>query len=155
MLSMMDSVSTLHTIPPEDMRWHDIFQKFSRYVKERGHVYILAHYRDSDGFPLGDWVRLQRTFNNEGRLTEDQQQLFDALPGWTWDARENAWLMAYQHLLEFVRDTGSADVLLNYTSPDGFQLGTWVKNQKKAYRRGSLSGDKVDRLTSHAGWSWD
>ena len=41
-----------------------------------------------DGYRLGQWVSDRRKDHAKGRLATDRVAKFEALPGWTWDARQ-------------------------------------------------------------------
>ena len=50
---------------------------------------------------------------------------------------------------------GNASVYQKYVTPDGFKLGSWASDQRKNNSKNLLSQDRIDRLETLTGWSWD
>lgn len=61
----------------------------------------------------------------------------------------SAWDLVFVELNEFVADHGHA------RPGRGTRLGEWCERQRRAYRRGMLSPERVDQLSSLPGWAWD
>jgi superfamily II DNA or RNA helicase len=66
-------------------RWEDGFVRLQRFVEQRGHARIPATMME-DGFKLGQWVSLQRTARRLNRLSSEQINRLEAVPGWVWRA---------------------------------------------------------------------
>jgi hypothetical protein len=107
------------------------------------------------GHQLGKWVNNQRQARRKGRLSTEQQDRLDALPGWTWNWREANWEEGFTHLEGFVTEEGHARVPQSQVADDGYRLGAWVNNQRQARRNGELSTARADRLGAVDGWMWD
>ena len=137
----------------KEVRWHQGFKCLQRFVANNGHARVPnAHYED--GFPLGRWVLRQRQLHGCGELNPAREAELRTIPGWVWDVDEESWEMAYSLLCAFVEREGHPRVpqkaLVN-----GVRLGTWVSNQRKAQKKGQLSPERAERLSSLPGWSWD
>lgn len=59
--------------------------------------------------------------------------------------REEIWNRKYQDLKIFYQREGHSDVPEGYRVDD-YDLGCWLSDQKKAYRKGSLSRERVEKL---------
>ena len=70
--------------PNKDL-WEEGFQHLLRYVEQHGHAAPTKRFI-RDGFPLGVWVKVQRTRFRAGRMPRDRQARLEALPGWVWHA---------------------------------------------------------------------
>jgi Helicase associated domain len=72
---------------PLDALWADGFSVLERFVAREGHARVTRNHVEK-GFPLGPWVKEQRSMYREGRLPDDRATRLVALPGWVWNARK-------------------------------------------------------------------
>jgi hypothetical protein len=79
----------------------------------------------------------------------------EAIPGWTWSIKEDAFERAIQSLIDYSKETGHSRVSKGYVTETGFPLGTWVNNKRKDFRDGKLPLDQVEVLEGINGWSWN
>ncbi|WP_263998778.1 DEAD/DEAH box helicase [Mycobacterium yunnanensis] len=135
-------------------KWEDGFRHMLAYVIQYGHARVPRWTETEDGYRLGAWVNTQRNSYKAGTLTVDRQERLLKLPGWTFDSRAGQWDDAYQRLLEYAEETGSADIPRS-TKVGGFQLGAWVGNQRVAHTKGALAKEREDLLTALPGWTWN
>ena len=79
--------------------------------RRNGNARVPRDY-EVDGYRLGEWVRKQRHTNAKGTLDADRQHRLEALPGWTWDARDYAgqWEEGFRQLRRYADETGNARV---------------------------------------------
>jgi hypothetical protein len=89
-----------------------------------------------------------------GRLGKEYERRLERLPGWTWDVRQDQWELGIQRLKEFIEKHGHALVPAKLVV-DGYRLGSWVNMQRTRYLEGSLEQDRIDRLETVPGWTWD
>jgi len=71
--------------PIEDRRVAHL-EALRRYVAREGHARVPAK-RMEQGLPLGQWVRIQRSLHNDGRLDVCRQSELEKFPGWVWSVR--------------------------------------------------------------------
>ena len=77
------------------------------------------------------------------------------LPGWTWSARDAHWERVSVRLLDYVERNGDALVPKTYKEDDGYQLGAWVRWQRRQYAKGTLDANRERRLRQEVpGWTW-
>lgn len=74
--------------------------RLQRFVEREGHARVPLATRE-DGYRLGAWVNSQRAVRVQGKLDPDRERRLEALPGWTWDPREDAWEEGFGLLLRF------------------------------------------------------
>ena len=86
-------------------------------------------------FRLGPWVNTQKMHGRAGRLSRDRIARLEALPGWVWDVVGAAWEQALGLLQSYVGREGHARVPNQHTE-DGFRLGSWVSEQRRAKKAG-------------------
>lgn len=88
-----------------------------------------------------------------GRLTDKQIATLDRI-GMIWKPNEYNWEVGYSHAKEYYKVNGTLDVPLNYLSPDKYNLGQWIFNQRcrkspeKKYRGKLLTQEQITRLES-------
>lgn len=124
------------------------------FVSEYGHARVPARFENDDGFRLGGWVSARRKNYKNGKLTEAQIEKLEASPGWAWDALEAKFLEGLDRLQVFVSEHGHSDVSSSYLSNDGFRLGVWVSNRRKAFRVGNIPCEHKKKLGELPGWVW-
>jgi hypothetical protein len=131
-------------------QWNDGYQALTEYVAQTGHARPHYDYTTTEKFRLGSWVYSQRATRSS--LTPNRIALLESLQGWSWDAREDKWIRAYQALTEYVAQTGHARPPHSLKTTDGIGLGHWVQTQRQ--NRDSLSEERIALLESLKGWSW-
>jgi superfamily II DNA or RNA helicase len=125
-------------------RWEQGFAHLKQFVKREGHARVPNGTRE-DGYPLGNWVTNQFRPYRKGTLDPERRARLEALPGWTWDAREGAWDEGFAHLTRFVEREGHARVPRGHRE-DGHKLGLWVLVQRQAYRKRRLDQVKSSEV---------
>ncbi|MDA9076221.1 helicase associated domain-containing protein, partial [Burkholderiaceae bacterium] len=136
---------------PHRDEWEQAFNALQKYQLHVGDASPLASYVDPDGFRLGFWVVNQRV--RKGRLSEDQVQRLQQLPGWVWDTFQEAWDKNFTALQEYIQEHKDALVPVNYVSPSGVKLGVWVNVQRTKYKK--LPTDRFTKLDAMREWVWD
>lgn len=58
--------------------------RLGQFADEYGHAIVPENYRVK-GFPLGQWVLVQRRKKKRSLLSEEYVEYLDAIPGWTWE----------------------------------------------------------------------
>jgi hypothetical protein len=139
---------------PHNDNWEEGFSRLLDYIEEHGHPRFPAKYR-AKGYPLGQWVAVQRSARNRGRLNPDRERRLADLSGWTWDILADQWEEGFNRLLDYIEEHGHPRVPRPYTTADGYPLGVWAAKQRGYYNRGALDPDKRSRLADLPGWSWD
>src|SRR5579884_786843 len=133
--------------------WEEGFNRLLDYIEENGHTRVPAKYR-VNGYPLGQWVAIQRSFGNRGALDPDRKRRLANLTGWTWDIIGDLWEEGFSRLLDYIQQHGHSRVPAQYRV-NGYPLGQWATVQRSTYNKGALDPDKRSRLADLPGWSWD
>lgn len=81
-------VAELEALPgwewdPNEHRWQRGLAALAGYAEVQGHANPARGER-FDAYPVGDWVRAQRTARINGRLTSIRAARLESLPGWRW-----------------------------------------------------------------------
>lgn len=100
------------------------------------------------GVPLSPvqttWVKNQRRSDN---LCALQMRLLEALPGWTWSPRDDAWV-ARADELELFRLSSRRPPRIRSDDAVERRLAYWLGRQLRRMRQSRLSRAQVERLAS-------
>lgn len=136
-----------------DPRWECWFGLLERYVAECGHARPPAGCKFK-GQSLGRWVIHQRQLWRRGKLAPQRARALEALPGWTFNPYDAAWLDTYHELAKFVSVHGSPCVPADLEGENSVCIAYWIVNQRNRYRAGALAQHRVRLLEALPGWSW-
>jgi hypothetical protein len=64
--------------------WEDGFDALVRYGRREGHARVPRIHME-DGYPLGQWVTVQRRQRRTGGLPPERAARLESVLGWTWD----------------------------------------------------------------------
>lgn len=134
-------------------RWERNYRLLLQYAREHGNARVpQSHW--VDGVKLGTWIGEQRMAFAHGKMSEERRARLEAVAGWTWSPRDEKWKLGYERIETYIRQHGHARVPVAYVDDDGYQLGTWVANQRRKRTRNDLSDDRIARLDTLPGWMW-
>ena len=113
--------------------WEHYFSEASIYYAEHGNLNVPKLYTIPSGLSLGVWLVTQRRVREgqtQGNLTEQQIARLDSI-GMVWGNRDDRqWNEGYQKARRYFDAHGDLNVPVGYVSPDGYNLGNWVKRQR-------------------------
>lgn len=127
--------------------WEQGFSRLENYKMQNGNCIVKKGYV-IDGFNLGSWVVRQR--NQRGELTTEQFNRLDSI-GFNWEVHKDAWQTGYSYLAAYKALHGDC-LVPNRHKIDGFNLGTWVANQRSDKQ--TMSKKRFEKLNG-IGFVWD
>ena len=142
------------TWDPYAEQWDEGFRYLVDYIKEYGDARPPRDFVSRDGFRLGQWVTVQRVTKLRKRMDEQRSHRLENLHGWSWDPRADAWEEGFQHLAQFLKESGGVRPPQLHVCTDGFKLGVWASTQRANFAKGTLSTDRQKRLEKLKGWDW-
>jgi len=139
------------------IRWNETYQLMKKFCEKEGHARVHQHYKTENGYALGRWVQIQRDIYKKGKLSKKKKELLERLSGWVWDARKDRdrWPTGYKYLFEYAKEHGNTNVLSNYKTKDGFNLGGWIARQRARNRKGLLTVERQKKLEKLPDWTWN
>jgi superfamily II DNA or RNA helicase len=135
----------------EGAAWNRGFSHYLRYVEEGGDPSSCGDKR-VNGFPVGSWVGNQRAVRDQ--LTAEQVKRLEAVDGWVWKVHDTAWEKNFSNYLRYIATGGDptcCDVNVEF---DGFRVGQWVRTQRQSFSKGTISVERIKKLSNVNGWLW-
>jgi superfamily II DNA or RNA helicase len=121
---------------------------------------------DGQKWKIGSWISTQRQARKKGKLSEDQTQQLETIPGWIWEDEKKknaAQRQPWPEWLEVLREYVAAEECLPFCSTiwtrpaDGskWKIGQWNGVQRQKRKKGKLSKDHIRELETVPGWIWE
>ena len=128
------------------------FQETLLYKNNTGNPNVLRSYKTAAGYLLGSWQRNQMTSYKQGKLSSDRIKRLEDI-GFKWELQEEKFENGFQETLLYKKRTGNPNAPRGYKTTEGFTLGSWQSDQRKNYRKGKLSSERIKRLED-IGFKW-
>lgn len=113
--------------------WDHYFSEASIYYAEHGSLNIPKRYTTPAGLSLGVWLVTQRRVREgriQGNLIEQQIARLDSIGMYWGNRNDRQWNEGYQEAKRYFDAHGDLNVPADYVSPNGYNLGNWVKRQR-------------------------
>ena len=129
-------------------QWEVGFQHLAAFVREHGHCRVLATHIAADGYPLGQWIKVQR--RRKDRMSAERRTRLDGL-GFVWDVLADQWEEGLQHLKAYAAEHEHCRVPFKHACADDYPLGQWVQVQRR--RRDTMPAEQKACLDA-IGFVW-
>lgn len=133
--------------------WDIMYLEAKRYYEENGDLLVPQTYINDHGYRVGQWVNVQRVnYRKKQFLSESRIRRLEAI-GMDWQtADERFWNESYRKCKVYFEQHGSLEGIRT-SDP---HLDAWLVLQRKKYKEGLLSPDKIQLLeTVGMVWSFD
>ena len=134
-----------------DQKWEEGFTSLVAFKKRNGHC-IVPKGHIENGIKLGSWVRTQRVNRKDLTLSEENIPSLNAI-GFIWEPYEDAWEEGFNALVVFKLREGHCIVPKDHIE-EGFNLVSWVRNQRVQKNNSKLSAERTRRLNA-LGFVWN
>ena len=143
-----ERVKRLKSLPgwswdPLTDEWNQNYNSLKKYLA-RHEAYPITH-----SGSLSEWANTQRRAYKRNAISPDRIRLLESLPGWSWAPDTDAWNQNFDLLKKYVAQHKA------YPLKKSESLVEWIRSQRRAYKGKHLSADRIRRLESLPGWSWD
>lgn len=128
--------------PGKIQSWDQRLVQLRNYRRQHGHPHVSR--ADKDHASLDTWVKIQRVFYHQGKLTPDQIQRLEAL-GFNWDGNEGWWQRQFIRWQTLTQQRRTRHLTAMGNEDD--DLAKWEQTQRNLHRRGKLSAEKASKLT--------
>ena len=110
--------------------WEHYFSEASIYYAEHGNLNIPRSYVTAAGERLGQWFASQQWAYPKGKLTDEQVEQLNRIGMYWGNRNDRQWNEGYQEARRYFDAHGDLNIPAGYVSPDGYNLGNWVKRQR-------------------------
>jgi superfamily II DNA or RNA helicase len=154
-IKALEGVHESWTWGADESGFQESLARLKRFVLQEGNASPTNGLKFED-FSLGMWISTQRTKYNNGTLSQERiKALEEVHESWTWDADESAFQESLARLKRFIEQEGHATPAQRLKFED-FSLGMWVSTQRRVYKKGILSDERIRALEAvHESWTWD
>ena len=125
-----------------ETRWYDMFEIAKAYYDEHG---TLLGVKDEK---LRNWLAVQKqAYKGTGNripLAKDKVKLLESI-GMVWDEKEQRFLEMFKLAKEYYEEHGNL-IMPDKYEMDGKKISSWIKEKRKAYKKGILSEKQIEML---------
>jgi len=109
--------------------------------------------KDPEEKRAGQWQSTQRTEYNKGALSQERINKLLETPGWEWgveaygwEEQRNLWVTVYTKIQKYPSHISK--------DPEEKRAGIWQSTQRAAYKKATLSQERINELDAIPGWTW-
>jgi hypothetical protein len=135
---------------PVPNSWANHLAQLKEYKAIHGHCDVPQRYPLN--VKLGRWVKDQRTFKVQSKLSQERIDQLEEL-GFHWKVKTNEifWEKQFDLLVSYKKIHGDCNVVKVKTNDD--KLLRWVDRQRQAKKNGKLSKERLEKL-NNLGFTW-
>ena len=142
-----------------DAKWEKAFALSAAYYEENGNLNIPRFYVTAAGERLGQWVVSQQWTYPKGKLTDEQVERLNRIGMYWGNRNDSQWNEGYQEAKRYFDTHGDLNVPAGYVSPDGYNLGNWVRRQRYTRHNPAkscavLTEERIEKL-DEIGMRWE
>ncbi len=148
----IEKLSKLGMVWEFDDGWENGFAHVKGYIEQSEEAHIPSTHVCDDGYKLGSWWKNQQYKFKNGKLSEERIRLLESL-GLTLNQSKNddKWYTGFEALKKFMqiynREPKQKEKF------NGLDLYEWLRNQRRRYRDGKLSAERIS-LLEELGVAW-
>ena len=131
-----------------EYKWENGYKHACEYYMKHGSINVTFDCKCDDGFPLGNWIIVQKKNYNAGipALTQERIERLNQL-NIRWPEKQDVKLANFiNSYKKYVEENNSTDIRDSYIDCDGIRLGAWVHAQRKLYWNNKLSDQRIKLL---------
>ena len=138
----------------KEEEWKVGYSHLKAFYKENRHSNVTITFSSPrDGYPLGNWLQLQRIAYKNGRLSQEHYELLKVLEvqrfcGKSESRYQTMWNESFRRLSEYHKIHGNVFVPKRSEDPNTQSLYRWICRQKELNRKGQLSTWQAEKLKS-------
>lgn len=154
--------------PQKNMeKWIRKADEVEMYYKEHDTLSMPNTTLFHDGTSMFYWIHHQKNYHKQGTLSMYQTERLERIGiQWIRPKEKTGWDKAYGYAEQYYEENGHLFVTKKYVTPDGFELGKWIWEQRDRYlglSKGEISDEEIDMLEDigmfwedlkNAEWDW-
>ena len=133
-----------------EARWQEMYDLAKKYYEENGSLVLITDIN------LKNWIQVQRqAYKGKGTYTKLSKQQIEKLEsiGIVWDVKEKWFSEMYGLAKKYYEEHGDL-MLPDKYEMDGKKVSSWIKDKRKAYKKGTLTEEQIEQLEA-IGMVWD
>ena len=167
---LLDQIGMRFDTKNNDEIWTQMYTLAKNHFEKYGNLEIPQSFKtmngiikDENGYNLGKWLDTQRQTYKIGKLSPERIDLLEQIE-MRFDTRDNdeIWTQIYTLAKNHFEKYGSLErITSRYKTLNGvveykkgYSLGEWFNRQRKAYKKGKLSKEKIE-LLERIGMVWE
>ncbi len=121
------------------------FQEIIKYKEQYGNANAQWGYKTSVGYNLYQWQNMLR--HRKNRLSQNEIQMLEDV-GFKWELNfiDERFEKGFKETIRYKEQYGDPNARSSYKTPECYRLGSWQSKQRQAYKKGTLSPDRIKRL---------
>jgi hypothetical protein len=133
--------------------WNETFGRtVTHYTSEN--EWPSAASSDAETKRLGMWVSAQRHKYKKGLLSPERVALLESVDGWLWEVNlDDVWNETFGRTVAHYTSENEWPSVAS-SDAETKRLGIWINTQRRQYKKGLLSPERVALLESVDGWVW-
>ena len=140
-IELLDSIGFMWNVLDEE--FEDKIEELLKYKSIHGDLLVPRRYPENP--KLANAVQLFRQNKDKGILSEDRIERLDEI-GFVWNVEDYNWNLRFNELSDYYKEIGyKGGRVSSYPTS---QLSSWVSRQRLAYRNGTLSDERMEKLNS-------
>ena len=146
--------------------WEESYELARCYYEHYGNLNISRKFKTEDGYtyneygyPLGEWLAVQKREYTYGKLSIEKVNLLENIKI-IWKTIKN-WEQSYELAKKYFEEHNNLFISYDFKTEDGYtysengySLGTWLVNQRRNYRLGKISVERI-KLLEEIGIVWN
>lgn len=129
-VEMLRSLS-IEPLTQQEIIWSEMCANAAEYAELHGNLKVPVDYCCENGTNLYNWLLFQRSAYKKGKLTAEQIRRLEEI-GFQWKI-ESRWERGYRYAKAYFEENGHLRMKRTYINPDGYWLGEWVAQCRKAH----------------------
>ena len=148
------------TFGVREMQWQDMYDFAKKYYEHYGNLNAPVRFKtvngysyDESGVSLGKWIQTQEIDYKNGELSRERINLLQNI-GMTFDFLEEQWQEMYDLVKKYYEHYKTLNIPWDFQTVNGYEydesgvfLSSWIDTQRKSFKKGELSKDRIKLLT--------
>jgi len=144
----LEKIQLLETIgfnwTPRATQWQKMYEKLAKFKEKHGHIIISM--TSPEEYQLSKWTTTQRQNHKKGKLDKTRIKLLESI-GFSFEPINKHWEDMYKKLIHLMSNGKSI-------APQGSTLNRWIIHQRKLFKIGELSPEKI-KLLNNIKFTWE
>ena len=160
-IELLEKIGMYFSLNRYEKEWLKNYSLAETYFNKNNNLEIPRSFKtldgidyDENGYNLGKWISTQRQIYKSGKLSKERIELLEKI-GMRFENKNNiiGWEEYYKLAKVYFEKNNSLEVIVSFKTLDGitydekgYNLGTWISRQRKIYKNGKLSKEKIELL---------